>query len=257
MRIRFLNPFSTDAYDQLIHDTLGPSLRDDVTVDIAHLDGPLENMDYFASKHILEVEIMKAAVAAEQEGFDAFVIGCCYDPGLTQCRELVDIPVVGPLEASVGNVRAFGQRFAVVTDHHKAATEIADRVRLYGQEANCKSVTSVGWFIDDMVKDPAAVAADVYTTSKAVMAQTGAETVIVACTIVAGCYETSAAENPDLRGISVIDPNIVAVKQAEMLADLNNAGKYRIARTGYYQQLAQHSPAQDAELRAFLASRPS
>jgi allantoin racemase len=253
MKICFLNPFGTSAYNQLIRDVLAPSLHGDVEVDVRNLGGPLEDMDYFAPKHLLEVQVMKAAVAAEQDGFDAFVIGCCYDPGLTQCRELVDIPVVGPLEASVGNVRAFGHRYAVVTDNRKAATEIADRVRLYGQEANCKTVTSVGWHIAHMIKDPDAVAADAFETSKRVMDETGAETVIVACTIVAGCYELCAAENPKLRGISVIDPNIMAVKQAQMLADLRATGQYRIARTGYYQKLSQHSKDQDAELRAYLA----
>ncbi len=35
---------------------------------------------------------MTAALEAEREGFDAFVIGCCYDPALSQCRELVEHP---------------------------------------------------------------------------------------------------------------------------------------------------------------------
>ncbi len=255
MRICFLNPFGTPAYNDLIGQVLGPARRHGTELEIRHLDAPLENMDYFASKHILELEIMKAAMAAERDGFDAFIIGCCYDPALTQCRELVSIPVIGPLEASIGNVRPFGHRFAIVTDHHKAATEIADRVRLYGQEANCRKVTSVGWFIDDMIKDPASVAADVYRTSKQVMDETGAETIIIACTIVSGCYEVTAAHDPSLQGLSVIDPNVLAFKQAEMLADLRASGQYRVARTGYYQQLEAHSPGQAAELRAYLTSR--
>jgi allantoin racemase len=253
MRICFLNPFGTPVYDQLIHDVLSPSLSEGTTVEIRHLDGPIKDMDYFVPKHLLETGVIKAALAAEADGFDAFVTGCCYDPGLTQCREIVNIPVVGPLEASIGNVRAFGQRYAIVTDHHKAATEIADRVRLYGQEANCKAVTSIGWYIEEMIKDPAAVAADAFESSKQVMAETGAETVIIACTIIAGCYEVAAADDPALQDISVIDPNVVAVKQAEMLAGLRAAGRYRIARTGYYQSLAQHDATKGAELREYLA----
>jgi allantoin racemase len=53
----------------------------------------------------------------------------------------------------------------------------------------------------------------------------------------------------------VIDPNILALKQAEMLADLHASGRYRIARTGYYQQLETHNPRQAAELRSYLTSR--
>lgn len=257
MKICFLNPFGTPVYDQLISNVLTRSLRDDVRLEIRHLDSDMENMDYFAAKHVLEISIMKEAVRAEQDGFDAFVIGCCYDPALTQCRELVDIPVIGPLEASIGNVRPFGHRFAIVTDHAKAATEITDLVRRYGQESNCKKVTSVGWFIDDMIKDPLSVARDAFSASREVMADTGAETVIMGCTIVAACYESVAAKDPELQGLSVIDPNIIAVKQAEMLADLHASGQYRISRSGYYQQLSSHSRAQWDELHGYLAGHRS
>ena len=253
MRICFLNPFGTPAYNQLIRDVLRPTLQAATEVEVRNLEIVPENIDYYAAKHLVEVGIMKAAVQAEADGFDAFVIGCCYDPALTQCRELVNIPVVGPLEASIANSRPFGHRYAIVTDHHKAVPEIADRVRLYGQEANCKAVTSVGWYIDDMIKDPAAVAAAAYDASVRVMKETGAETIVIACTVVSACYEITAAGDPDLSGISVIDPNVMAVKQAEMLAGLNAAGRYRMSRCGYYEQLEAHSKEQAAELSFILS----
>lgn len=254
MKICFLNPFGSPDYDPIIEEVLASTMRPDARLEIRHLEITPENMDYFAAKHLVEVGIMKAAIQAERDGFDAFVIGCCYDPGLTQCRELVDIPVAGPLEAAISLTRPFGHRWAIVTDHHKAATEIADRIRVYGQETNCRDVTSVGWFIDDMILDTASVARDARTTSVQVMQRTGAETVIIGCTIVAACYEKHAKSDPALRGISVIDPNIAAVKQAELLADLNQQGQYRIARTGYYQQLTEHDAAQARELYEILGS---
>ncbi len=252
MKICFLNPFGTPDYNQLIHDVLTRSLRGGTELTVRNLDGPVKNMDYFVAKHLLEVGVMKAAAQAEEDGFDAFIIGCCYDPALSQCRELVDIPVVGPLEAALGNIRAFGHRYAVVTDHHKAATEIADRVRLYGQEPNCKAVTHVGWFIGDMIRNPAGVAADAYATSKRIMAETGAETIILACTIVSGCYEVCAVNDPELQGLSVVDPNVMALKQAEMLVDLRAAGQYRIARTGYYERQPSEGLGETVDIRAVL-----
>lgn len=255
MRLCFLNPFGTPAYDKLITDVIAPTMRDDVDLDVIHLDARPENIDYFAPKHLVETAIMKAAVKAQSDGYDAFVIGCCYDPALTQARELVNIPVVGPLEASIAMSRPFGHRYAIVTDHHKAVTEIADRVRVYGQEANCKAVTSVGWFIDDMIKDYAAVAEDAYRVSTEVMNATGAETIIIGCTIVSACYEKLALEGDErLRTLSVINPNLVAVKQAEVLADMAAQGQYRISRAGYYQGLQSHSGTQADELAELLAT---
>jgi allantoin racemase len=80
VKICFLNPFGTPAYDSLITSVMAPTLRGDVDLVVRHLDVRPENIDYYAPKHLVEVGIMRAAVQAERDGFDAFVIGCCYDP---------------------------------------------------------------------------------------------------------------------------------------------------------------------------------
>jgi allantoin racemase len=254
-RICFLNPFGTDAYDDLIADALRPGLRDATEVEICHLAHSPRDIDYYASKHLAETEIMAAAVAAERQGFDAFVIGCCYDPGLTQCRELVDIPVVAPLEASVLLSRLFGHSFAVLTDHHKAIPELRDRIRLYGLEASCRAVDAIDWFVDDMVLDPATVAEDTYAKVQQVMRTSGAETVVIGCTIVSACYELAALERADLAALSVVNPNLLAVKLAELFVDLRASGQYRMSRNGYYQKHEAHDPAQAGDIRALLTER--
>ena len=82
-------------------------------VEIRHLAHAPRNIDYYAPKHLAETEIMTAAVEAERDGFDAFVIGCCYDPALTQCRELVEHPRGRPargVRAAVAAVRPLLRR---------------------------------------------------------------------------------------------------------------------------------------------------
>ncbi len=255
-RICFLNPFGTDIYDELISSTLRPALHGSTEVEIRHLANAPRNIDYYAPKHLAETEIMMAAVEAERDGFDAFVIGCCYDPALTQCRELVDIPVIAPLEASVLLARLFGHSFAVVTDHRKAVPELRDRVRLYGLEANCRAVDAIDWFITDMVLDPLTVAKDTYVKVQEVMRTTGAETVVIGCTIVSACYELAALQgDADLAALSVVNPNVMAVKLAEMFADLNATGQYRISRTGFYQQHVTHDRDEAAEIMTLLSGR--
>jgi allantoin racemase len=254
VRICFLNPFGTPAYDELITSVVEPTLRADVTLEVRHLDVRPENIDYYAPKHLVEVGIMKSVVKAERDGFDAFVIGCCYDPGLTQARELVDIPVVGPLEASLAFARSFGHRYAIVTDHDKALPELEDRLRVYGQDHNCRAISSVGFYVDEMLESTSAVAEAAYLESERVLRETAAETVIIGCTIVAACYEKAVLAGDDrLRGVSVMNSNLMAVKQAEALADMAAPGQYRISRKGYYQKLRAHSPEQADELDVLLS----
>jgi allantoin racemase len=249
-RICFLNPFGTDRFDEIVRETLVPSLRSETEVEIRHLERCPRNIDYYVPKHLVEVEVLRAVREAERDGFDAFVIGCCYDPALTQARELTEMPVVAPLEASVLLARLFGHRFSVVTDHRKAVPELEDRVRVYGVEPNCRSVRAIDWYVDDMIRDPDAVARDAHTRCQEVMEADRAEAVVLGCTIIAACYERAVLNGArELATIAIINPNLMAVKVAELLADLRAAGQYRISRGGYYQQHAQHDPE---EARAVL-----
>lgn len=252
MRICFLNPFGTDAYDGLIGEVLAPTLTPGTDLEIRHLEAGPRNLDYYAPKQLVQVEILRAAKAAERDGFDAVIIGCVYDPALTEARELLQIPVVGPLEASLAFSRAFGHRFAIVTDHHKAVPEIEDRVRIYGAEANCRGVESLGWFVDDMVKDPDAVARDTYAHVQEVMRRTGAETVIVGCTIVSACFERACLSGAPFADVSAINPNVLAVKMAESLVGLQRVGQYRISRRAYYQALEAHDPVEAADVASYF-----
>jgi allantoin racemase len=249
VRICFLNPFGTDAFDELLGTVLEGSARPGTRIDIWHLDAGPRNIDYYAPKQLVQVEILRAALKVEEAGYDALIIGCMYDPALTEARELLTIPVIGPMETAVGLSRAFGHRYAILTDHHKAIPELRDRIRIYGAEPNCVGIEAVGWFVDDMVKDYQAVAADVYREAQALMNRCGAETIIVGCTIVAACYELAASRGEDhLNQLSVINPNVLAVKAAESFADLAALGQYRISRARYYQHLRDHNPAEAAEL---------
>ena len=58
---------------------------------------------------------IRNAIRAAKEGYDAFVIGHFPDPGLQECRGVVDIPVVGLGEASLLYGCTMGRRIGLVT----------------------------------------------------------------------------------------------------------------------------------------------
>src|ERR1700691_4549253 len=113
-RINFINPFGTEAYDGIIKDTLSHYRNDGTELVITHLDGCPADMDYFYPKHLVESALLEAIMCSEEEGFDAVISGCCYDPAVAVARELVDIPVVGPMEASLQMSAYFGRSVAIV-----------------------------------------------------------------------------------------------------------------------------------------------
>src|SRR5207245_6707666 len=57
------------------------------------------------------VQVQEAARA----GYAGAIIGCFGDPGLDAARELVEMPVVGPAEASMLMACTLGHRFSVIS----------------------------------------------------------------------------------------------------------------------------------------------
>ena len=234
-RIAFINPFGTDAYDAIIRDTLGPLAMDDTDVEIRNLVGAPENIDYFWPKHLLEVAVFEECMRLEEEGFDAVIVGCCYDPGVRVARELVDIPVVGPLEAALNMASYFGHRSTIVTDHHKAVPFLEDLVRLYGQ-GNVRNVRCIDWWVTEMIGSPSDVAADAVRVSNEALAEDDADLVVLGCTIIAACFTQHVRATGEYANVPIVNPNVLALKSAEMLADLRQRGEYRLSRRGYYEK---------------------
>src|SRR6516225_8043044 len=58
-------------------------------------------------------QTIRAALRAENEGYDAFVIGHFQEPGLTECRSAVDIPVIGLGEAALLQACSLGRRIGL------------------------------------------------------------------------------------------------------------------------------------------------
>jgi allantoin racemase len=248
MKINFLNPFGTTAYNDLIGQTLAPYARSDTELVITHTSDCPENIDYYYSKHLIELSVMESVIQAERDGFDAVIVGCCYDPGVRIARELVDIPVIGPLEASVHLAPYFGHDYVVITDHHKAVPALRDTLRLYG-DSGCRDVACIDWWVTDMIKDTAGVARDAQAAVKRKLAATGGEVAILACTVISACVEKHRADPGGKTEDTILNPNTMALKMAEALADLKRQGEYNISRKGYYQKHAQHDAKEFAAVR--------
>ena len=60
-------------------------------------------------------QAIRSGIQAQQEGHDAFVIGHFQEPGLTECRSALDIPVIGLGEASMLYACMLGRTFGLVT----------------------------------------------------------------------------------------------------------------------------------------------
>ena len=197
------------------------------------LEGCPPNIDYYYNKHLMETVVFEKVMHSEAAGFDAVVVGCCYDPGVRVARELVDIPVIGPLEASMQMAGYFGHSYTVVTDHHKAVPYLEDLVRLYGLGGNCRGVRCIDWWVKDMVNDPDAVALRHHRGCAPVLAETRAEVDRHGLHNRRGLLSALCDAHKGKPEVVIVNPNLLALKMAESLADLKQGGSitWRAAAT--------------------------
>jgi allantoin racemase len=235
-KINFINPFGTEAYDPIIKETLSHYRGADTDLVITHLEGCPSDPDYFYPKHLAESALFEEVMRSEELQFDAVIVGCCYDMGVRVSRELVDIPIVGPMEASLQMAAYFGRSVAIVTDHLKACEYMRDYAQVTGLGNNIRGFEVIDWYIRDMINDVDAVARDVLDMTKRTVEKTGAEAIILNCTIIAACYQRYLMNGGAPAAVPVINPNLMALKMAESLADLHQKNAYQISRVGYYQQ---------------------
>ena len=76
--------------------------------------GP-DELDCHTDEVFAAPELVRLAVRAEREGFDAVVIYCFSDVGLEALRENVRIPVIAPGETALAAAQTLCSRFVVVT----------------------------------------------------------------------------------------------------------------------------------------------
>lgn len=77
-------------------------------------------------------QVIRNAIAAQQQGYDAFAIGHFQDGGLYEARATVDIPVLGLGEAAMLYACMLGQKIALVTINPVFIPMHEEQIQRYG-----------------------------------------------------------------------------------------------------------------------------
>ncbi len=139
LKIMYINPIGSDVVDELMLETIQRVKRPDVRPTVVHLEEGPDHLEYHFHEHLNTGETLGWVRQAEREGYDAAVIGCFYDTGLREAREISTIPVVGPAEATMHLAATLGHKFSVIVGRRKWIPKIEDHARAYGVESKIAS----------------------------------------------------------------------------------------------------------------------
>ncbi len=231
-RILWINPAMTNAYDGPIGASLREEARPDTRVDVASLigSGP-QHLEFNAYEQLVARPTLETVLWAEQEGYDATVIGCFYDPFLRAAKEVTTkMAVTAPAEACIRIAQSLGERFSIVVGRDKWIPEMEENVLRYGAERSLASFRVLGIGVTQFQEDPSLTEARILEEALAAVEADGADVVDLGCTIEFGFYRRLQDE----LGVPVVDATVAPLRYAEMLADAaEKQGWSHSSRRGY------------------------
>ncbi len=143
---------------------------------------PIHAIRHRYLEYLNEAQVVEAALAAEREGYDAFALGCFYDPALRAARSLVDIPCVGLSETCMLVACSLGQRFGLVSLEASQRAQHEELARAYGLRERLAGVVAMQPPIDEYSleggKETARPLLDAFDAACGQLVAMGAEVVI-------------------------------------------------------------------------------
>jgi allantoin racemase len=226
--------------------------------------GP-RHLEYHYYETLVLPDLLHTIVEAERQGYDAAVIGCFYDFGLEEGRELTErLVVTAPCESSVLLAASLGHTFSIIVGRRKWIPQMHANVVRYGLQSRLASFRTIDLWVPQYHEDEAETARRFREQARKAVHEDGAEVIILGCTASAGFYRELQEE----LGVPVIDSAIAALKRAEHLVDLRDRFGWSHSKVGGYespprQELAtwglreQYEPLDIAELWVDLAVAPA
>lgn len=99
-------------------------------------------MSYFIQLN--RTDIIECMYQASREGYDAIMVACSGDPGVYEASEIIDIPVVGPMEAAMLTACMFGNKFGILTVEDRRWAEYCEELTVrYGLKSRLSGVERI------------------------------------------------------------------------------------------------------------------
>ena len=239
-KVLWINPVGSDFFDAPVAEYIGTVKRPETEVEVVSLSqGPL-HLEYHYYEAMILPETLGLLKKAEVDGYDGAVIGCFYDPGLREARELLDrMPVTAPAEAAMHIATTLGNTFSIIVGRKKWIPKMHENVVRYGFKDHLASFKSVDMGVHDFQTDPKETERRLKQAALEAIQKDGAEVILLGCTLEFGFFSELQKEIQ----VPVIDAVVAPVKYLELLMEIHQAQGWTQSKAYGYE-----SPPQE-ELR--------
>lgn len=151
----------------------------DVEVGIVHVKASPYNGLGPAEIQLVAPYYHAAFIAAEQQGYDAVVPLGMLDLGVDGGRSLVDIPVIGPCEATFHIAAQLGDRFGIVCYHERTVPRQITMTRMYGMDPWVAGRRAVGLHLREMADNSDLLRTNLVNACRELVEADGADVIII------------------------------------------------------------------------------
>ena len=226
MKILVINPNASEEMTSSIRSVLEGIKRPDTEVTVVRTEGAPSAIQSESDVAESTPRMLEIVRRANREGYDAVLVACFSDPGLSAAREESEILVLGIQETTLHVAAMLGHKFTVLTPLAARIASKEQDVRRFKAEAALASVRALGMTVAETEADPVRTKAQILRVAREAMELDGAEVIVLGCAGMVGYAKDVEKE----LGLVVLDPTTVAFKVGEALVD----ARIRHAKTGLY-----------------------
>jgi allantoin racemase len=230
---------TTGLYAQSLNQLLTQSAAPGTTVDVYGLsEGAAIADQYRYLEYVDTQEILANGLRAEKEGYDAFLIGNIFEPGLHALREILNIPVLGLCESSIHLACLMGPGFSIVNVNPKFVRKVTENIAGAGLTGRLVSIEHMqverGAVLDNAFEDDAMrqMVVDQFTAAARRGIARGAEVIIPAGGIVMSILAKSSVHAVDKAPI--VNGVIGLLKIAELAVQIKQLTGFFTSKTMMY-----------------------
>ncbi|MDH5695373.1 MAG: aspartate/glutamate racemase family protein [Dehalococcoidia bacterium] len=218
--IYIINPLITKEFGEMTRRQAESVASPETQLQVVSVDKGPASIEYSYDGVIAAPYVVKK-VGEVVDKADAIVINCFEDVAVDAAREITDVPIIGPGSSTMALAQLLGHNFSAVVPTSGGNLII----RRVASKAGITKLASVRAVTPDIpvveLQNEAKLVEKVTEAAVKAIEDDGAHVIVLGCTGMAGLADQVEHELAD-RGynIPVVDPLIVALKLAEILADM-------------------------------------
>ena len=219
MKILVINPVGTNVWDEEDRKIYTENTSFSTQIDVVSLEkgpGSIEN-------RIAEVDALPYIIKRAREmyhKYDGIIVNCCLDVGVDILREIVNIPVVGPCEASLALATTMGKKIGIVTVSKTALDLFEELVIKYRMENRVVSIRGIDITVPQIDEDRKRTVELLKEEIEEALKE-GADVIVLGCTGLAGV----AREVQKYFSVPVLNPAVCAAKVLEDILEMSDSKK--------------------------------